>query len=400
MLSELRKNKYFQIGLTAFLVIAASILLGFVLVYFNKIVSFFEYIFILLSPFLLGFVFAYALNPLVKFNKKIVSKMIKKPNKTKLINRLSLLITCVLFIAVLIVLVSIIIPELLLSIEKLAINIPHYIEEIKNLLINKLSSEELRKSIIDNYEKIYSHLNTAVNTSIVPQIDSWLLVLSNGILGALKTIVNVIVGFAIGIYFLLDKDYFISGIKRVIYAIFSIKIANEIIENIKRVNEIFGDFFIGKLLDSLIIGLITFIFMAIFNYPYALLIGFIVGITNIIPYFGPWFGGIPSAFLIVVDNPTKGFIFIIFIIILQQIDGNFLGPKLCGSRIGLKSFWVLASILIFGKLFGVVGMLIGVPVFALLYKFIGEKITERLKKKNLPLDKEGRIIINNELKER
>ena len=388
MLKNLKNNKYFQIGLTAFLVIAASLLTGFVLFNVKSIINILKGLLVLLTPFIIGFVFAYLLNPIVEFFKKnLISKWVKDNNKKKITN-LSILITCVLFIAVLVLLFSIIIPELLKSIEKLAVNLPHYIEEIKNYLLNRLSNSELKTMVLNNYANINDNLNKVVNTTLVPKIDEWLVALSNGVIVALKTFFDILLGFVIAIYFLADKENFIGGIKRILYTVFSIKTANKIIENARHTNSIFGDFMAGKLLDSLIIGVVTFLFLAIFGYPYALLIGVLVGITNIIPYFGPWFGAIPSVLLILMDNPLKALIFGLFIIVLQQIDGNILGPKLCGSRVGLKSFWVLASILIFGNLFGVVGMLVGVPIFALIYGYLNNHITTNLKEKELPIKTE------------
>ena len=343
---------------------------------------------LLLTPFILGFVFAYLLNPIVEFFKNnLVSKWIKKNNKKNITN-LSILITCVLFIGIVILLFSFIIPELLKSIEKLAINLPKYIEEIKNYLLLKMGDSELQEVVLNNYESINEYLNTAVNTTLLPKIDGWLVLLSTGVLSILKTILDILLGFVISIYFLADKDNFIGGIKKVLYCILPIKVANHILDNARQTDGIFGNFIIGKLLDSLIIGFITFLFLAVFGYPYALLIGVLVGVTNIIPYFGPWFGAIPSILLLLMDNPTKALIFGLFIIVLQQIDGNILGPKLCGARIGLKSFWVLASILFFGSIFGIVGMLVGVPLFALIYRYLTNLINVTLKNKKLPTENE------------
>ena len=193
-------------------------------------------------------------------------------------------------------------------------------------------------------------------------------------------------GFVISIYYLSDKEGFISGIKKITYSIFKVKTANHILDNARHTNDIFGNFCIGKLLDGFTVGFITFIFLTIFGYPYALLIGVLIGITNMIPYFGPYIGTIPSALLILMDNPTKCLVFILFIIALQQVDSYIIEPKLCGSRTGLKSFWVLASILLFGNIFGIVGMLVAVPVFALIYGYLNNKVTTRLKEKKLPTE--------------
>lgn len=388
MFKNLRKSKYFKIGLMAFIVIAAGILTYFTLFKIGDIYNFFCRVIKILSPFILGFVFAYLLNPIVKFIKdKIVSKIVKKGNSKKL-DYISLTIACIFVIAIVILLFSIILPELLKSIEKLAVNLPRYIEELKNYLLEKLSSTELKTMILNNYEAINNYLNNVVNVTLIPKIDEWLVALSSGVIGALKVIFDILMGFVIAIYYLADKDGFVSGVKKIIYAIFSIKTANRIIENARKADEVFSNFIVGRVLDGLIIGFITFLFLAIFGYPYALLIAVIVGLTNMIPYFGPWLGGIPSALLILMDNPTKGLIFILFILVLQQIDGYIIGPKLCGSKTGLKSFWVLASIVFFGNVFGVVGMIIGVPIFALIFSYLNNQLTSTLKEKELPLKKE------------
>ena len=161
---------------------------------------------------------------------------------------------------------------------------------------------------------------------------------------------------------------------------------NIILENTRYTDKVFGGFFAGKLLDSLIIGIICFLCMLAMRMPYSLIVSVIVGVTNIIPYFGPFIGAIPSAFLIFLVSPGKSLLFIIFIFVLQQIDGNIIGPKILGSKTGLSSFWVLFSLLIFGGLFGMVGMILGVPLFSILYSFINGVLKRRLKEKKLPED--------------
>ena len=386
-MKKLKDNKYFQIGIMALVVIASGIILGFVLFKIKDILSLIGKRIALFTPFIIGFIFAYLLNPIVKFFKKSVfSKFVKSDKKS---NYLSILVTCILFIAVLSVLFGTIIPDLLKSVETLAVNLPNYFEEIKNYLLKKFTSVESKNAVVNNYEAINTYINNLVNSSILPKVELWLTTLSNGVIGALRTVVNIVLGFVVSIYFLADKDNFIAGIKRIVYSIFSVDRANKIIENARHTDDIFSNFIIGKLLDSLIIGLITFIFLAIFGYPYALLIAVIIGVTNLIPSFGPFIGAIPSALLILMDNPTKCLIFVLFIIVLQQIDGYLLGPKLCGSKTGLKSFWVLASIIFFGKLFNIIGMLIGVPIFALIYGYLDNILANKLKRKELPVKNEA-----------
>lgn len=291
-------------------------------------------------------------------------------------------------LGLIILLFSFILPELLKSIETIAVNMPGYITEVKNYLVGKLDDhKEIQKVVLNNYDAINNYLTTMLNTKLLPQVEKWLVVLSDGVFGAVKVIFNIVMGFVISIYYLLDKKSFVGGFKRMLYAILPTKTVNKILDNARHTDYIFGNFIIGKLLDGFSVGFITFIFLTIFGYPYSLLIGVIIGLTNMIPYFGPYIGTIPSALLILMDSPTKCLIFILFIIALQQVDSYLIEPRLCGSRTGLKSFWVLASILLFGNAFGIVGMLVAVPVFALIYGYFDNLIQNKLLDKKLPSDK-------------
>ena len=185
---------------------------------------------------------------------------------------------------------------------------------------------------------------------------------------------------------MIDKEKFKAQSKKLLYTFFSNDRVNIILENTRYTDKVFGGFFAGKLVDSLIIGILCVIFMILFKMPYPLIIAVIVGITNIIPYFGPFIGAIPSALLVLLVDPSKCIGFLIFIFVLQQFDGNILGPKILGSKTGLSSFWVLFSLLIFGGLFGMVGMILGVPLFSILYSFLNGVIKRRLKSKKLPQD--------------
>lgn len=386
MIAKIKNNKYYQIGLTAFLVILACLFSGYLIFNIDKIFGVIGNIISLLVPFIIGFVFAYLLNPVVDFFKeKVYVKFIK--NK-KTISNLSILTTCVIFLGLIGILFNSIIPALLSSVETLAKNIPSYVMDIKEYLIAKTDSSEIANMINANYTTINESINKMLS-DLLPRVEDMISILSTGIFGAIKVIFDLIMGFVISIYFLSDKENFIAGIKKILFSIFSVKFVNRIMDYARHTNEIFNAFIIGKLLDALTIGFITTMFLTIAGFKeYALLIGVTVGLTNMIPYFGPYIGTIPSALLILMDEVSGGpkmcLIFIIFIIALQQIDSYVIEPKLCGSKTGLKSFWVLASILFFGNAFGIIGLLLGVPVFALIYGFLDNKITERLEENELP----------------
>ncbi len=388
-MKEKIQNKYIAWGLTLFCVCSALILLFFVIYRWDYIFSFIKTLFNILMPFIYGFAIAYLMNPVVTFfevkvYKKLIKKITKKEVKNKTARILSLVTSTVIFLGLLITCISFLFPEILKSLQMLVTNMNVYLSNTKEMIIDLFGgSEEIRTLINENYGRFSEFLNTWLNNGV---FNDAMTILSNGIFGTLKVIYNFVIGYIISIYVLFDKEKFKAQIKKLLYTIFDNDRVNVIIENTLYTDKIFGNFFSGKLIDSLIIGVICFVFMVAFNMPYALIVAVIVGVTNIIPYFGPFIGAIPSAFLILLVDPGACIVFLIFITILQQIDGNIIGPRILGGRIGLSSFWVLFSLLIFGGLFGFVGMLLGVPIFSIIYSFVNGLIKKRLESKNLPVD--------------
>ncbi len=386
-MKEKLENKYIAWGLTIFSVFAALILLFFAIYRWHYITAFITNIVIILMPFIYGVVIAYLMNPVLKFfeNKvyePLLKKKFKKKERTKITRVLSICTSTIIFWGLLITCISFLIPEMLKSLETLVTNINTYLTNSKELLINLFGgSESIREFINDNYSRFSGFMNEWLNEGVIANL---MTVLGNSIFGTIKFLYNLIIGYIISIYILFDKEKFKAQCKKLLYTFFSNDRVNIILENARYTDKVFGGFFAGKLLDSLIIGILCFIFMIVFKMPYPLIIAVIVGVTNIIPYFGPFIGAIPSALLVLLVDPSKCIGFLIFIVILQQFDGNILGPKILGSKTGLSSFWVLFSLLIFGGLFGVVGMLIGVPLFSIFYSFINGVIKRRLKGKKLP----------------
>lgn len=392
-MKKITEDKYFKLGLTVFLIIAACISFFFLIYKFDFIIKSFNWIVRIFTPFIIGFTFAYLLNPLVKVIESLILEYIlkkiniKDKSKEKISRFLGITTICIITIGLVVLLFSFVIPELLTSIESLITNTPLYLEKSKNYLLGLLKNHgELESMVINNYDAINTYFMNAINDTLLPKIEEWIVIFSNGVFGAVKVLFNVIMGFIISIYFLYDKEVFISQIKKGLYGVFSIRSANNIIDNARHTDKIFGNFIVGKLLVTIVFCLLSFIFLALFGFPYALLISVILGITNIIPYFGPYIGGIPSAFLVLLQAPSKFWPFLIFLVIMQQIDNYIVGPYLTGTKIGIKSFWVLFAIMIFGGLFGLIGMLIGVPIFALLYGYISNKFNTMLIKKKLPID--------------
>lgn len=403
-MKEKLENKYVAWGLTIFSVFAALILLFFAILRWDYIVSFITTVVSILMPFIFGMVIAYLMNPvLIFFENKVynplLKKKIKKKQRSKVVRVLSICTATIIFWGLLISCISFLIPEMLKSLDTLVTNINIYLSNSKELLIDLFGgSESISRFIDDNYGRFTIFMNEWLNQGVVANI---MTVLGNSIFGTLKFLYNLIIGYIISIYILFDKEKFKAQCKKLLYTFFSNDRVNIILENTRYTDKVFGGFFAGKLVDSLIIGILCFIFMIIFKMPYPLIIAVIVGITNIIPYFGPFIGAIPSALLVLLVDPSKCIGFLIFIFILQQFDGNILGPKILGSKTGLSSFWVLFSLLIFGGLFGMVGMILGVPLFSILYSFVNGIIKRKLKDKKLPEDSkdyENLLYINEKTK--
>jgi len=386
-MKEKMKNKYLMWGMTAFGVLAGVILFFFAIFRWNYIISFLKTIISVLMPFIYGAVIAYLLNPIVNFFElKLFAPLIQKKEgeKSRTARVLALLTSSVIFIGIIIGFFSYFLPEVFKSINMLISNMDSYLKDTKEWLLTVVGeSGSIKELINSNFSSISSFITKWLNDGTLSNMVSYV---SSGIYGTIKFLYNFILGYIISIYILVDKEKFKAQGKKLLYTFFSNEKVNIILENINYTDKIFGDFFSGKLIDALLVGVLCFLFMVIFDFPYALIVSVLVGVTNIIPYFGPFIGAIPSAFLIFLVNPVKSIYFLIFIFILQQLDGNIIEPKIIGSKTGLSSFWVLFSLLIFGGLFGVVGMIIGVPIFSILYSFINGLVRRKLDEKKLPLD--------------
>ena len=386
-MKEKLNNKYLAWGLTVFCTLAALMLLFFAIYRWHYIASFFVTVVDILMPFVFGLAIAYLMNPLVNFfEKKVYKKLVsnRKGKKIKLARVLSLATSTIIFLGVVVACFSFFLPSMIDSLDMFISNSTIYLSNSKELLMDVFkNSESIVKFIDENYDNFQKFFLDWLDEGF---LNDFMITLGDSIFGTIKFLYNMIIGYIISIYVLYDKEKFRAQTKKLLYTFFDDDKISIILENIRYTDRIFGDFFAGKCIDSLIIGILCFIGMLVLDMPYELLIAVVVGVTNIIPYFGPFIGAIPSALLILLVDPGKCIIFIIFIFILQQFDGNILGPKILGNKTGLSSFWVLFSLLIFGGLFGVVGMIIGVPIFSIFYSFINGLIKKKLKDKNLPVD--------------
>lgn len=339
---------------------------------FEAIKNFFETLGAALAPFAYGLAFAFLVSPIYNKIRKKLPKWV------------CLVIALLIILLAFALLGFLIVPQVVDSVALLISQLPDYIKSLDSISYDLLNHNPEIASIIEKY---YSGVGDSIDTwfenSFMPNISTYLSAATNGLISVVVVFKDIIIGLIVMVYFLGMKDTAKSRAKKICYSVLSIDKANTFIEDCRFTYDVFSNFLVGKIIDSLIIGVLTFIVISIFRIPYASLIAIIVGVTNVIPFFGPFIGAIPCALLLLVVSPSKCILFIIIIFIIQQLDGNIIGPKILGDKTGVSSFWVLFSILLFGGLFGFVGMVIAVPVFAVIYRLIKRLVYEKLWAKNL-----------------
>ena len=380
-MKKLLENKYAQIVISIFIVI----LFYFFMLHIGDFVGMIGGLLKIMSPLIIGLVLAYIMHPIVDLFEANIFNKVK--NKTTRRN-LSITVTMAIIIGLVTALISIIIPELLNSIKSILVNLPSYLNDLEGIIKAWIADSTIEEQIMSNYENILSSITNNLNDIALPAVNSAINNLGSGLLAIAKGVLNWLIGFVFAVYILANTKNFGAGTKKVLYSLFDNNKVNNFIVELKHINKIFVNFMIGKVTDSSIILLTTFLFLLICGFPYPLLIAVIIGLTDLIPYFGPYIGTVPSAILICFVSPVKAIIFVLFIIVLQQIDANLITPRIQSNATGLPSFWVLFAITLFGGLFGIVGLLIGVPVFTIIYELVRDLIDKKLAKKNMPIDKE------------
>ncbi|MEE1002284.1 MAG: AI-2E family transporter [Acutalibacteraceae bacterium] len=382
-----QSKKYIQIGLTIFTALAASILLYFILDRLPSIGKIISFVLEAVKPLIYGAVIAYVLYPVCIFFERLFGKIFKKAKNRKIANKitrgLSIFLSLIFGIGVIVIVLYMVIPQLYESISKIVASAPAYIEKIYVFVDNWFSdNDELRKSVLDAIDKYTSDI-TSLLTDWSGQIGNVVKSIGDGVLSVFIVTKNIFIGVIVAIYLLADRHQFKEAVKRFINLIFKNNVAVAVKNEIKFANDIILNFISGRILDSAIVGILCYILMVILQLPFPLLIAVLIGVTNIIPFFGPFIGAIPAGFLILIEDPIKCIVFVVMIIILQQVDGNIIGPKIVGGSIGLSSFWVLFAILLFSGIFGITGMLIGVPLFAIIYDIIKKSVEYFEEKKKL-----------------
>ena len=384
------KNSKFRFfmdwGLTALAVIASCVLLCFALLKFSVIAAIIKKIITILMPIIYGGVLAYLMLPVYNRTevcvRDLLSKVIKNDEgRTRIAKSIATLVSLAVLFAIVSGLVSMLIPQIYESIIGFQDSLTEYINNL-TVWISKLlqDNEHLQESIMPYYNEAVMRFQNWIATDLVPNISLIFDRVSSGVISLVTVLKNLLIGLIVMVYFLNIKDTLCAQSKKMVYGFLNVRAANRLIGEVRFAHKIFGGFITGKLLDSLIIGIMCFFSLKFLKMPYVLLISVIVGVTNVIPFFGPFIGAVPSAFLILLVDPMKCLYFLIFILVLQQFDGNILGPKILGNTTALSSFWVLFAILLFGGMWGVVGMVIGVPLFAVIYDIIRKLVYRGLRK--------------------
>ncbi|MEG2570770.1 MAG: AI-2E family transporter, partial [Clostridia bacterium] len=348
-----------------------------------------------------GFAIAYVFHPVLKWLDGVALPFI---SKNKLSRRACRAIaTCLTLLFVILLLVtffSFIIPELIENISNIGSQISLYAANLERYLtdiFSKFSASDnfspIVTKVMSSMEQIFSRALATMSQTLTGIINTTI----STTISITHTLINFFVGIIIAIYLWLSKETFLAQVKKLASAFLPKNLVDYTTVLIHDCNKIFSGFISGKILDSLIIGVLCYIGLLLLNIPYALLISVIVGVTNVIPYFGPFIGAIPSAILLLMVDPMKALWFCIFILVLQQIDGNVIGPKILGDSTGLPAFWVIFSVTVFGGLFGFTGMLIGVPLFAVIYMLIRRLCITKLQKKGLATDTKNFASPNNPL---
>lgn len=388
------KSKYAKLSLSIFFAGLSLLVCYYILYNTGNVKGMLGKINDILTPFYMGIILAYLLCPIYNGTLRCVYRRNKGRFKNyvrdyRVARLVASLVSFIVLIGAIVGFFMLIIPELIESIIGIIGLIPDILDKV-TLWINEniVGNDELVSLLQGRVDNIFQTLIDWGQNNVLPGAEAILSGVSVGIKGTFGAVLDIFVALVICIYVLNSKEIFQAQAKKMVLAIFSPKRADSIFEFGKICNDTFGGFINGKIIDSIIIGILCFIAMSIMKLPLAVLISVVVGVTNIIPFFGPFIGAVPSIILLTFINPVNALEFAIMVIILQQIDGNIIGPKILGKTTKLASFWVMFAILVGGGLFGFAGMILGVPTMAIIYVYLSRYINNKLVSKNLPKDTE------------
>lgn len=377
---ESDKKRYLRMGITIFVSLAAVVAFYFIVLRYQGLKTYLDIVSLALQPVMVGIVIAYVLCPVAKFLER-------QFRRGKWLSRaarpLSVLFTLIFAFGILGLFCALILPQVVDSIRSLVVDLPGMLEVQLTRLESYLEEDsDAASTVMQMIASVETFLMTWIKENLFATVSN----VAVSVLSIGSAIVNLVVSIVVTVYLLLDRERYLGQCKKLFYAVSRNKRFNRVVmEVVHQADQIFSGFISGKLLDSLIVGIICFVCLTVLKMPYALLVSVIVGVTNIIPMFGPFIGAIPSAFLILLVSPSKCIIFLIFIIILQQLDGNVIGPRILGNSTGLSALYVTVAMLLFGKLMGFVGMIVGVPLFATLYYIVKRLAEYSLKRQGMPM---------------
>lgn len=386
-------KKYISIAVLAFLVINGSTLFKFFLENEDSFHNIINALITALLPILWGMGLAYLLNPVLNFFEKYVFKNIFKflENKIKkdlsfYVRLSSIVMTLLFFFLFLVGMIYMVVPQVYNSLNTIISEMTMYYSKVESWIASfQQGNGEFEKYILMGIDQAYVQFADYLENVLLKNVDKIAVSITSGIVVGVKSLFNVVLAVIISIYVMFEKEKIISISKKIVYSAFDNKKANLIVSCTRFIDNVFGGFISGKIIDSFIIGVLCYIFMLIFGFKYAVLISIVVGVTNVIPYFGPFIGAIPSILILFISDPKQGFLFAVFALVLQQLDGNFIGPLILGDRLKISSMWILFAILIGGSLYGVAGMVLGAPTLACVFAVVREFCKKKLDEKSLPI---------------
>ncbi len=395
--AKLSSNKYVRIALTIFLTFVCCTLFVYLIFNTSRFIDTFHRLNKILTPVYTGLIIAYLLSPVVnKLENRFVLPLFEKWNfsagkrRAGIARGICIALSLVGAFFIVYWIFYLFISQIIPSINSIIENFDNYVTNITNwITVNTSDNPEVGTNLAGLITRYSVEIEDWFNANVMTATTSMLKTVSLSILAFLKGVLNFAIGIIISVYVLNSKEKFVARAKKIVYSVFPRTKANEMVNAFRFTHKTFSGFITGKIIDSLIIGMLCFIVTTFMQTPYHSLVSLIIGVTNVIPFFGPWIGGIPCVILVfMVDpmHPLNALYFMIFVLILQQIDGNIIGPKILGDYTGLAGFWVIFSITLFGGVFGFFGMIIGVPVFAVLYAGVRNLTYTRLREKGMPTD--------------
>ena len=376
-------KRYNTVAFYAAIVIAVNVVLVAALLKADTIMGFLDKCVAVMSPITWGIVIAFLMNPIMVRCEKLLNRFVfKKTPRPKASRAISVIAACLVFAGIIVGLVAVVVPELLKSISEIIDNFSSYADTAQDWVMKLFkNNKQIEKALTDTINRFTKDFGTTLN-ELRPYINDVL----SGAWDFINVLKDFVLGFIVSIYLLFSKETLFAQAKKILISICKRSTYTRLIRLFRKTNSIFSGFIGGKIIDSFIIGVLCYIGLTIMNMDYSLMISVIIGVTNIIPFFGPFIGAIPSGLFILLVQPNKFIALLIFIFALQQFDGNVLGPKILGNSTGLPGFWVLVALFVGGGLFGFAGMVLAVPVFALFYALVREGVENTLRKKNLPVD--------------